>query len=79
MRFRGFYFRLAGNRHNLRAQNLAISSQPAEGMTKSSVARSRTATLPTRLSAWSKDRTLQPAESRELIRNLIEARYTLPE
>ncbi len=70
MRFRSFYFRLTGKRHNLRAQNLAIPSQPAEGIDEEtwlyhlhrgattldgSVARSRTATLPTRLSAWSKD------------------------
>lgn len=32
MRYRSFYFRGPGNRHNLKAQNLAIFSQIADGI-----------------------------------------------
>jgi hydroxymethylpyrimidine pyrophosphatase-like HAD family hydrolase len=93
MRYRSFYFRGPGNRHNLKAQNLAIFSQIADGIDEETwlyhLHRGD-------YSRWFRDavkdryladqaerieqrRTLQPAESRHLIRNLIETRYTLPE
>jgi hypothetical protein len=93
MRFRSFYFRGPGDRHNLRAQNLAIFSQIAEGIDEETwlyhLHRGD-------YSRWFRDavkdryladqaqkveqrRELPAHESRHLIRNLIEARYTLPE
>ncbi|MGQ0750964.1 MAG: phosphoglycolate phosphatase, partial [Betaproteobacteria bacterium] len=93
MRYRSFYFRGPGNRHNLKAQNLMIFSQIAEGIDEETwlyhLHRGD-------YSRWFRDavkdryladqaerieqrRVLQPAESRKLIRNLIESRYTLPE
>lgn len=93
MRYRSFYFRGPGNRHNLKAQNLAIFSQIADGIDEETwlyhLHRGD-------YSRWFRDavkdryladqaerieqrRILQPAESRHLIRNLIETRYTLPE
>ena len=93
MRYHSFYFRGPGNRHNLRAQNLAIFSQIAEGIDEETwlyhLHRGD-------YSRWFRDavkdryladqaerieqrRTLQPAESRNLIRHLIDTRYTLPE
>lgn len=93
MRYRSFYFRGPGNRHNLKAQNLAIFSQIAEGIDEETwlyhLHRGD-------YSRWFRDavkdryladqaarieqrRGLQPAESRTLIRNLIDTRYTLPE
>ncbi|HEX6005031.1 MAG TPA: haloacid dehalogenase, partial [Burkholderiales bacterium] len=92
MHHRSFYFRGPGERHNLRAQNLAIFSQIAEGIDEETwlyhLQRGD-------YSRWFRDsvkdryladqaerierRALEPAQSRELIRNLIESRYTLPE
>jgi HAD superfamily hydrolase (TIGR01484 family) len=93
MRFRSFYFRGPGNRHNLRAQNLAIFSQLAEGIDEEtwlyhlhrgdysrwfrSAVKDRY--LADQVERVEQRRTLQPAESRKLIRNLIDSRYTLPE
>lgn len=92
MRYRSFYFRGPGNRHNLKAQNLAIFSQIAEGIDEDTwlyhLHRGD-------YSRWFRDavkdryladqaerieqrRALLPAESRKLIRNLIDSRYTLP-
>jgi hydroxymethylpyrimidine pyrophosphatase-like HAD family hydrolase/energy-coupling factor transporter ATP-binding protein EcfA2 len=92
MRDHSFYFRGPDNRQNLRAQNLAIFSQIAEGIDeKTWLYHLRRGDY----SRWFRDavkdryladqaerveqRALQPAESRALIRNLIETRYTLPE
>ena len=93
MRFRSFYFRGPGNRHNLRAQNLAIFSQLAEGIDEETwlyhlhrgdFSRWFRGAVKDRYLADQAERveqrrTLQSAESRKLIRNLIETRYTLPE
>jgi hydroxymethylpyrimidine pyrophosphatase-like HAD family hydrolase len=93
MRYHSFYFRGPDGRHNLKAQNLAVFSQIAEGIGE-----------PTWMfhlrrhdySRWFRDaikdgyladqaeriegRTdLTPAQTRLLIRELIRARYTLPE
>jgi hydroxymethylpyrimidine pyrophosphatase-like HAD family hydrolase len=92
MHHRSFYFRGPDRRHNLRAQNLAIFSQIAEGIDEETwlyhLHRGD-------YSRWFRDavndryladqaerierRALEPAESRKLMRNLIESRYTLPE
>jgi hydroxymethylpyrimidine pyrophosphatase-like HAD family hydrolase len=93
MRYRSFYFRGPGNRHNLRAQNLAIFSQLAEGIDEETwlyhlhrgdYSRWFRGAVKDRYLADQAERveqrrTLRPAESRRLIRNLIETRYTLPE
>jgi hypothetical protein len=93
MRHRSFYFRGPARRHNLKAQNLVIFSQIADGIDEE-----------TRLfhlrrgdySRWFREavkdsyladhaerieqrKDLGPRESRDLIRSFIEARYTLPE
>lgn len=93
MRYHSFYFRGPGNRHNLRAQNLAIFSQMAEGideetwlyhLQRGDYSRWFREAVKDRYLADQAERieqrrALQPAESRELIRNLIDSRYTLPE
>ena len=93
MRYRSFFFRGPGNRHNLKAQNLVIFSQMADGIEedtwlfhlrrgdysrwfRSSVKDSYLAEQAERIE---QRQDLQPAETRSLIRGLIEARYTLPE
>ena len=93
MRYHSFYFRGPGNRHNLKAQNLAIFSQIAEGIDEDTwLYHLRRGDY----SRWFRDavkdpyladqaehveqrRGDAPGESRMLIRNLIDARYTLPE
>jgi hypothetical protein len=93
MRFRSFYFRGPGNRHNLRAQNLAIFSQLVEGIDEETwlyhlhrgdYSRWFRGAIKDRYLADQAERVeqrraLQPGESRRLIRDLIESRYTLPE
>ncbi len=93
MRFRSFYFRGPGARHNLRAQNLAIFSQIAEGIDEETwlyhLHRGdysrwfRHAVndhyLADQAERVEQRRMLSSAESRTLIRSLIDARYTLPE
>jgi hydroxymethylpyrimidine pyrophosphatase-like HAD family hydrolase len=93
MRYRSFFFRGPGNRHNLKAQNLMIFAQMAEGIDeetwmfhlrrgdysrwfRSSVKDSYLAEQAERIE---QRQDLQPAETRGLIRSLIDARYTLPE
>ena len=92
MRYRSFYFRGPGGRHNLRAQNLAIFSQIAEGIDedtwlyhlhRSDYSRWFRHAVKDRYLADQAERvenrrTLSPVESRTLIRALIDARYTLP-
>jgi hypothetical protein len=93
MRYHSFYFRGPGNRHNLKAQNLATFSQIAEGIGD------ETWLFHLRrqdYSKWFREAVKDPyladqaarielqfphnsKESRKLIRALIDARYTLPE
>jgi hypothetical protein len=93
MRYHSFYFRGPGSRHNLKAHNLAIFSQIAEGIDE------ETWLFHLRrqdYSKWFREAVKDPyladqaalielqfprnsEESRELIRALIDARYTLPE
>lgn len=93
MRYHSFYFRGPEGRHNLRAQNLTIFSQIAEGIDEETwlfhLHRGD-------YSRWFRDavkdpyladqaarieqrQNLHPAETRHLMRRLIESRYTLPE
>lgn len=93
MRNQSFYFRGPENRHNLKAQNLTIFSQLAEGIDedtwlfhlrrgdysrwfRDSVKDSYLAEQTERIEQRSN---LQSLETRNLIRRLIDARYTLPE
>ncbi|REK16553.1 MAG: HAD-IIB family hydrolase [Planctomycetota bacterium] len=93
MRHRSFFFRGPGNRHNLRSQNLVMFSQIAEGIDqdtwlfhlrrgdysrwfRDSV---KDKYLADQVERIERRQDLQPAETRQLIRALIEARYTLPE
>lgn len=93
MRFRSFFFRGPGARLNLKAQNLAIFSQIAEGIDEDTwlyhlhrgdysrwfrhAVNDRY--LADQAERVEQRRTLSSAESRTLIRRLIDARYTLPE
>lgn len=93
MRLRSFYFRGPGGRHNLKAQNLAIFSQIAEGIDEDTwlyhlhrgdYSRWFRHAVNDRYLADQAERVenrraLSSAESRTLIRSLIDARYTLPE
>jgi HAD superfamily hydrolase (TIGR01484 family) len=93
MRYHSFYFRGPGNRHNIKAQNLAIFSQIADGIDEDTwlfhLHRRdysrwfRTSVkdhyLAEQAELIEQRRDLQPSETRMLIRSLIEARYTLPE
>lgn len=93
MRHRSFFFRGPGNRQNIRAHNLALFTQIADGVDdetwmyhlrrgdysrwfRGSVKDSYMADQAEKIE---RRQDLQPAESRRLIRNLVEARYTLPE
>lgn len=93
MRHRSFFFRGPTNRHNLRAQNLVVFCQIAEGIgdetwlfhlhrgdyshwLRESVKDRYLADQVERIERRSD---LLPFESRELIRELIRSRYTLPE
>jgi HAD superfamily hydrolase (TIGR01484 family) len=93
MRYRSFFFRGPDNRHNLRAHNLAIFSQIAEGIDQDTwLFHLRRGDYSRWFRGAVKDRyladqaeqierrgDLSPGETRKLIRALIEARYTLPE
>lgn len=93
MRYRSFFFRGSGNRQNLKAQNLAMFSQIADGIDEETwmfhLRRGdysrwfRAAVKDNYLADQAKRieqrQDLQPVETRKLIRSLIEARYTLPE
>jgi hypothetical protein len=93
MRDHSFYFRGPAGRHNLKAHNLVMFSQIAEGIDEETwlfhLHRGD-------YSRWFRDavkdlyladhaerieqrQDLRPAETRELMRSLIEGRYTLPE
>ena len=93
MRYHSFFFRGSDGRHNLRAQNLAVFCQIAEGIDEPTWMfhlRSRD------YSRWFRDaikdrylademerieqrNDLSPAQARHLVRELVAARYTLPE
>jgi hypothetical protein len=88
-----FYFRGPANRHQLRAQNLMIFAQIAEGIDEETwlfhLRRGdysrwfryavKDAYLADQTEGIEQRQDLKPAQSRELIRSFIEARYTLPE
>lgn len=93
MRYHSFYFRGPDDRHNLKAQNLAIFSQIAEGideetwlfhLRRGDYSRWFRDAVKDRYLADQTERIeqrsdLQPLETRKLIRRFIDARYTLPE
>ncbi len=93
MRYHSFYFRGPGNRNNLKAQNLAMFSQIADGIDEETWlfhlrrgdysrwfrAAVKDSYLADQTERIEQRQDLQPAETRKLIRSLIEARYTLPE
>jgi hypothetical protein len=93
MRYHSFYFRGPNNRHNIKAQNLAIFSQIAEGIDEETwlfhLRRGdysrwfrdavKDSYLAEQTSRVERQYALRPIETRNLIRALIEARYTLPE
>jgi hypothetical protein len=93
MRHRSFYCRGPQNRHNLKAQNLAVFSQIAEGigeetwlfhLRRGDYSRWFRASVKDNYLADQVERIeqrqdLSPLETRRLTRGLIEARYTLPE
>ena len=93
MHHHSFFFRGSENRLNLRAQNLTVFSQIAEGIDeetwlfhlrrgdyshwfRSSVKDSYLADQVERIE---QRQDLRPLETRQLIQNLIESRYTLPD
>ncbi len=90
---RSFFFRGPENRHNLKAQNLTIFSQIAEGidedtwmyhLRRGDYSRWFRSAVKDNYLAEQVERIenrhdLEPLQTRELIRNLIESRYTLPE
>jgi hypothetical protein len=93
MRYHSFYFRGPRGRHNLKAQNLVFFSQIAEGIDEETwlyhlhrgdysrwfrhAVKDRY--LADQAERVENRRALSAAESRALIRALIDARYTLPE
>jgi hydroxymethylpyrimidine pyrophosphatase-like HAD family hydrolase len=93
MRHRSFFFRGPDNRHNLRAHNLAIFAQIAEGIDEETwlfhlyrgdYSRWFRRAVNDRYLAEQAEqierrRDLSAAETRHLIRSLIATRYTLPE
>jgi hypothetical protein len=93
MRHNSFYFRGPDGRHNLKAQNLVIFAQTAEGIDEETwlfhLYRGdysrwfrdavKDAYLADQTERIEQRQDLQPGETRDLIRSFIEARYTLPE
>jgi hypothetical protein len=93
MRYHSFYFRGPGGRQNLKAQNLAVFSQIAEGVDDETwMYHLRRGDYSRWMRECVKDphladetqgieqrNDLDPAQSRGLIREVIEQRYTLPE
>ena len=91
MRHRSFFFRGPDDRHNLRAQNLAIFSQMADGIEETWLFHLRRGDYSRWFREAIKDDELaaeaariealdgvSARESRELIRAAIASRYTLP-
>lgn len=93
MRYHSFFFRGPGNRQNLKAQNLTVFSQIADGIDEDTwlfhLRRGdysrwfrvavKDSYLAEQAERIERRRDLSPAETRQLIRSLIESRYTLPE
>jgi GTPase SAR1 family protein len=93
MRHRSFYFRGPANRHNLKAQNLVVFSQIAEGIGEETWqfhlrrgdfsrwfrASVKDDYLADQVERIEQRQDLSLLETRGLIRGLIESRYTLPE
>jgi hydroxymethylpyrimidine pyrophosphatase-like HAD family hydrolase len=93
MRHRSFFFRGPRNLHNLKAKNLAMFSQIADGISEETwlfhlrrgdYSRWFRASVKDKYLADQAERIeqrqdLQPDDTRKLIRNLIDTRYTLPE
>jgi hydroxymethylpyrimidine pyrophosphatase-like HAD family hydrolase len=93
MRYHSFYFRGPESRHNIKAQNLAVFSQIAEGIDEATwlfhLRRSdysrwfREAVkddyLAEQAAQVERRADLSPQHTRDLIRGLVCARYTLPE
>jgi hypothetical protein len=93
MRYHSFFFRGPGNRQNIKAQNLAIFSQIAEGIDEDTwmfhLRRGdysrwfrkavKDSYLADHAERIEQRSDLRPAETRNLIRSFIESRYTLPE
>lgn len=93
MRYHSFYFRGPNNRHNIKAHNLAIFSQIAEGIDEETwlfhLHRGdyskwfreavKDPYLAEQTERIEQRRGLHPLETRDLLRRLIDARYTLPE
>jgi HAD superfamily hydrolase (TIGR01484 family) len=93
MRYRSFFFRGPDNRHNLRAHNLAIFSQIADGIDEKTwlfhlhrgdysrwfrgAVKDRY--LADQAEQIERRQDLSGRETRELIRSLVASRYTLPE
>lgn len=93
MHYRSFFFRGPGNRQNLKAQNLTVFCQIADGidedtwlfhLRRGDFSRWFRGAVKDRYLAEQAERIeqrqdLSPPETRHLIRSLIESRYTLPE
>jgi hypothetical protein len=93
MRYHSFFFRGPENRQNLKAQNLAVFAQIADGIDEETwlfhLRRGdysrwfRSAVkdnyLADEAARIEQRQDLSPWETRKLIRSLIKARYTLPE
>ena len=93
LRWHSFYFRGPDDRHNLKAQNLGVFAQIAEGISESTwmfhLRRSdysrwfrdaiRDSYLADQAERIERRMDLTPSETRVLILELIRARYTLPE
>ena len=93
MRYRSFFFRGPENQHNLKAQNLTMFSQIADGIDEetwlfhlrrgdfSRWFRSavKDSYLANQVERIERRKDLEPPETRKLIRSFIEGRYTLPE
>jgi len=93
MRYHSFYFRGPDNRHNIKAQNLSIFSQIAQGIDEETwlfhlhrgdysrwfLDAIKDSYLAEQTERVEREPSLRPTETRNLIRSLIDARYTLPE
>jgi HAD superfamily hydrolase (TIGR01484 family) len=93
MHHHSFFFRGPENRLNLRAQNLTMFSQIAEGLDEETWlfhlrrgdyshwfrAAVKDSYLADQVERIERRQDLEPVETRKLIQNLIEARYTLPD
>jgi HAD superfamily hydrolase (TIGR01484 family) len=92
MRYHSFYFRGPAGRQNLKAQNLVVFSQIADGVDEETwlfhLRRGdysrwfrgavKDKYLADHVERIEQRQDLQPSETRQLIRSLIESRYTLP-